>query len=157
MLRLSGECCRGASVFSRETKALARAGLRNPATISVAVKSRPTGGDATTGGHETQATPSSLENFYITCAPEEKLAQLLAFLEVGGRGRRRSNLENSNLDVPQAVDPGAGERRESDFGGQKSSLMLRDSSGVVVLRVLGGVIALLVVVCFSESTSTARL
>lgn len=72
-------------VVGSETKALARAGLRNPATVSVAVKSKGSGGEAGgagMGGHKTQATPSSLENFYIVCEPEEKLAQLVGFLKV---------------------------------------------------------------------------
>lgn len=64
-----------------ETKALARAGLRNPATVSVAVRSKAAGG-AEAPGQKTQATPSSLENFYIVCGPEEKLAQLVGFLKV---------------------------------------------------------------------------
>lgn len=34
---------------------------------------------------KTQATPTSLENFYIMCQPEEKLAQLVGFLKVRGR------------------------------------------------------------------------
>ncbi|CAM9212399.1 unnamed protein product, partial [Ascophyllum nodosum] len=65
---------------TRETKALARAGLRNPATVSVAVRSKQAVGDEGTN-HKTQATPSSLENFYITCAADEKLAQLVGFLK----------------------------------------------------------------------------
>ncbi|CAM9909247.1 unnamed protein product, partial [Hapterophycus canaliculatus] len=66
----------------RETKALARAGLRNPATVAVAVKSKLAGQGAGNSGQKTQATPSSLENFYIVCEPEEKLAQLVGFLKV---------------------------------------------------------------------------
>lgn len=72
----------------RETKALARAGLRNPATVSVAVRSKlAMGHGATNGSSKTQATPTSLENFYITCQPEEKLAQLVGFLKVRWRAR----------------------------------------------------------------------
>lgn len=70
-------------MICRETKALARAGLRNPATVSVAVRSRAGVGGEGTGGQRTQATPSSLENFYVMCEPEEKLAQLVGFLQVG--------------------------------------------------------------------------
>lgn len=70
-------------MFCRETKALARAGLRNPATVSVAVRSRQQApGDDGEAGQRTQATPTSLENFYMMCEPEDKLAQLVAFLKV---------------------------------------------------------------------------
>lgn len=85
----SDACC-------RETKALARAGLRNPATVSVAVRSKagaPGAGAGAEGapGLKTQATPSSLENFYIVCGPEEKLAQLVGFLQVKiNRPRQRA-------------------------------------------------------------------
>ncbi|CAM9634137.1 unnamed protein product, partial [Ectocarpus sp. 13 AM-2016] len=74
---------------TRETKALARAGLRNPATVSVAVRSK-SGGAGVGGvpGQKTQATPSSLENFYIVCEPEEKLAQLVGFLKARPEGEK---------------------------------------------------------------------
>ncbi|CAM9310364.1 unnamed protein product, partial [Scytosiphon promiscuus] len=73
---------------TRETKALARAGLRNPATVAVAVKSKLSGEGAGTNGQKTQATPSSLENFYIVCEPEEKLAQLVGFLKARTEGEK---------------------------------------------------------------------
>ncbi|CAM9386611.1 unnamed protein product, partial [Ectocarpus sp. 4 AP-2014] len=74
---------------TRETKALARAGLRNPATVSVAVRSK-SGGAGAGGvpGQKTQATPSSLENFYIVCESEEKLAQLVGFLKARPKGEK---------------------------------------------------------------------
>lgn len=90
---ISNHVCFFSILFFRETKALARAGLRNPATISVAVKSRQQGsGDLGPMKHKTQATPSSLENFYITCEPEEKLAQLVSFLKVGGGDLRQNEM-----------------------------------------------------------------
>eukprot|EP00903_Cladosiphon_okamuranus_P022636 g20831.t1 len=75
---------------TRETKALARAGLRNPATVSVAVRSKAAGSVGVAGapGQKTQATPSSLENFYIVCSPEEKLAQLVGFLQARPDGEK---------------------------------------------------------------------
>lgn len=80
--------CSFCLTFCRETKALARAGLRNPATVSVAVRSKQAVGHGATNGNSNskiQATPTSLENFYITCQPEEKLAQLVGFLKVRWR------------------------------------------------------------------------
>eukprot|EP00624_Nannochloropsis_granulata_P007268 evm.model.NODE_7030_length_20383_cov_42.581219.5 len=58
---------------TREVRELARAGLRNPATVAVQVVNQRT--------KEVQATPQTLSNFYWTCKkPEEKLGRLLAFL-----------------------------------------------------------------------------
>lgn len=55
---------------------MARAGLRNPATVAVQVR------DAAT--RAVQATPQTLRNFYVVVKrPEEKLALLLEFLKVG--------------------------------------------------------------------------
>ena len=62
---------------NREVRELARAGLRNPATIAVQVR------DAAT--RAVQATPQTLRNFYVVVRRhEEKLALLLEFLKVGG-------------------------------------------------------------------------
>lgn len=47
----------------------------------MAVRSK-AGAEGAGAGQKTQATPSSLENFYIMCGPEEKLAQLVGFLKV---------------------------------------------------------------------------
>ncbi|CAM9898290.1 unnamed protein product, partial [Discosporangium mesarthrocarpum] len=71
---------------TRETKDLARAGLRNPATVRVAVRSSANLGLGS-DGNSSQATPTSLENYYMVCPQEEKLAQLVAFL-VGKRGEK---------------------------------------------------------------------
>lgn len=58
---------------TREVRQLARAGMRNPATVAVQVVNQQT--------REVQATPQTLLNFHWTCArPEEKLGRLLAFL-----------------------------------------------------------------------------
>jgi len=58
---------------TREVRELARAGLRNPATVAVQVVNQRT--------KEVQATPQTLTNFYWTCKrPEEKMGRLLAFL-----------------------------------------------------------------------------
>jgi hypothetical protein len=62
---------------NREVRELARAGLRNPATIAVQVR------DAAT--RAVQATPQNLRNFYVVVRRhEEKLALLLEFLKVWG-------------------------------------------------------------------------
>ncbi|CAM9713132.1 unnamed protein product, partial [Chrysoparadoxa australica] len=67
---------------TRRVKDLARAGLRNPTTVSVAVKG--------TGGSSTQAVPTSLKNYCCICPQEKKLGQLVAFLadHVGEKGEK---------------------------------------------------------------------
>jgi ATP-dependent RNA helicase DDX55/SPB4 len=57
---------------TREVKALARAGLRNPAIVTVRVQ------DADTSA--VRRTPASLENYYVTCEADERLPQLVSFL-----------------------------------------------------------------------------
>ncbi|KAF1332057.1 Dead/deah box RNA helicase, partial [Globisporangium splendens] len=54
---------------TQEVKALARAGLRNPATISVQV------------ANNTQITPSTLKNFYALVSHEQRLSALHHFLQ----------------------------------------------------------------------------
>lgn len=54
---------------TQEVKALARAGLRNPATISVQV------------ANNTQITPSTLKNFYALVGHEQRLSALHHFLK----------------------------------------------------------------------------
>uniref|UniRef100_K3WQ09 ATP-dependent RNA helicase n=1 Tax=Globisporangium ultimum (strain ATCC 200006 / CBS 805.95 / DAOM BR144) TaxID=431595 RepID=K3WQ09_GLOUD len=54
---------------TQEVKALARAGLRNPATISVQV------------ANNTQITPSTLKNFYALVSHEQRLSALYHFLQ----------------------------------------------------------------------------
>ena len=51
-----------------------RAGLRNPAIISVKVE------DKSTGQASRQATPTSLRNYYAILQPEQKLAHLVRYL-----------------------------------------------------------------------------
>ena len=53
---------------TQEVKALARAGLRNPAMISVKVS------------NTEQQTPTTLQNFYMYAKPEEKISSLFHFL-----------------------------------------------------------------------------
>mmetsp|Transcript_19569 Transcript_19569/g.27525 ORF Transcript_19569/g.27525 Transcript_19569/m.27525 type:complete len:449 (+) Transcript_19569:712-2058(+) len=59
-------------------KDLARAGLRNPVTISVAVKSKID--DRKENVTINQATPSSLSNYFLFCPSERKLGHLTHFL-----------------------------------------------------------------------------
>ena len=66
-------------------EALARAGLRNPVRVAVVVEPA---GDAKLGAAPGQApagagrrTPSSLRILFRTCQPEQKLGQLLHFLQ----------------------------------------------------------------------------
>ena len=76
--------------------ALARAGLRNPVRVNVAVlqggpqDGRPGGGgadaaagtaDGNTAVQGGQRTPSSLDIAYLVCGSTEKLGQLVAFLQ----------------------------------------------------------------------------
>jgi ATP-dependent RNA helicase DDX55/SPB4 len=56
---------------TKQVLALARAGLRNPVTIAVAI------GEA----NKPQQTPTTLSNFYQLLTPEQKLPQLIAFVE----------------------------------------------------------------------------
>lgn len=66
-------------------EALARAGLRNPVRVAVAVepagvaKSGAAPGQAPAGAG--RRTPSSLRILFRTCQPEQKLGQLLRFLQ----------------------------------------------------------------------------
>ena len=53
---------------------LIRAGLRNPAMVSVKDHSRARGQD--------QRTPASLDNYYLTVDPRMKLATMVQFLQV---------------------------------------------------------------------------
>lgn len=86
--------------------ALARAGLRNPVRVNVAVTQPAAPGAAAANGLDTggggsdsepaeadgagaaaaagggQRTPSSLDIAYLVCASTEKLGQLVAFLQV---------------------------------------------------------------------------
>ncbi|GBG33931.1 ATP-dependent RNA helicase DDX55 [Hondaea fermentalgiana] len=71
---------------TREVKALVRAGLRNPAIISVKVHRAAVGDGASSGSTgvkagDAQRTPNSLENNYLVCHQNEKLRLLLEFLE----------------------------------------------------------------------------
>lgn len=59
------------ATLSQDVKALIRAGMRNPVTITV--KDKLNSADLT-------PTPKTLSNYYVVCSPEEKLAQLLAIL-----------------------------------------------------------------------------
>ncbi|KAF4527133.1 hypothetical protein B566_EDAN007234 [Ephemera danica] len=59
---------------THELKALARAGLRNPVSITVTEKKLD-------GNQEhVSRTPAGLSNFYMVCEPQNKFAQLIAFL-----------------------------------------------------------------------------
>jgi len=55
-----------------EVSSLIRAGLRNPAMVSVKDNSRP---------RDDQRTPSTLENFYLMCEPQLKLSILVSLLK----------------------------------------------------------------------------
>ena len=76
--------------------ALARAGLRNPVRVNVAVlqggpqhgggdgggaDSTPAAADGVTAAQGGQRTPSSLDIAYLVCESTEKLGQLVAFLQ----------------------------------------------------------------------------
>lgn len=77
---------------------LARAGLRNPVRINVAVSAAPTpapgskkskataGGAAAGNGHSAavaeQKTPSTLRLQYVLCESDQKLGQLVRFLQL---------------------------------------------------------------------------
>ena len=62
------------ATMTREVKELARAGLRNPATVSVAVKRNDDG-----SGH--QGVPTQLENKFMVVESDEKLSQMVAFMQ----------------------------------------------------------------------------
>ncbi len=78
----------GAGLFSatqtEAVEALARAGLRNPVRVNVAV-SRPRQHSSAAGAAEPpdgQRTPSGLDIHYVTVSATEKLGQLISFLQV---------------------------------------------------------------------------
>ena len=80
--------CGRAGLFSatqtEAVQALARAGLRNPVRINVAVAGTPargTGAEAAGG----QKTPSRLSIQYLVCDVEQKLPYLVHFLQVRSR------------------------------------------------------------------------
>ena len=60
------------ATLTQDVKALIRAGMRNPVTITV--RDKQSSSDLT-------PTPKSLCNYYLVCAAEEKLSQLLALLD----------------------------------------------------------------------------
>lgn len=64
-----------------EVRALARAGLRNPHVVSVKVQNSTT--------KSVQRTPTSLDNSFLTCSAEEKLPQLIAFLQERSRAGQK--------------------------------------------------------------------
>lgn len=76
-------------------QALARAGLRNPVRINVAVAGTPAAADAAdgAGGGGGQKTPSELSIRYLVCNMEQKLPYLLHFLQV----------QPSTIAVPKAL------------------------------------------------------
>ena len=57
---------------------LIRAGLRNPAMVSVKDHSRARGSRG-----QDERTPASLDNYYLTVDPRLKLATMVQFLRVG--------------------------------------------------------------------------
>lgn len=72
---------------TKEVRELARAGLRNPVSISVRVQARPnaiTGDKSNSTSTSTpqlqQATPSTLDNGYIVCEHDQRPDELLNFL-----------------------------------------------------------------------------
>lgn len=75
---------------TKEVKELARAGMRNPVSISVRVQSRaPTGADGKAGTSAPgsaqpvqmqQATPTSLDNCFMVCEYDQRADELLHFL-----------------------------------------------------------------------------
>ena len=86
---------------TREVRALARAGLRNPAVVTVRVQHAGVGvGDGPAAGADTQlqppprstqATPAALRNFYTLCAsPVDKLVQLGAALRAHAAAGEKS-------------------------------------------------------------------
>ncbi len=94
-VRFELSCCPAAcaGLFSatqtEAVEALARAGLRNPVRVNVAVSqpavpSAADGGAGAGGQSQGQKTPSSLDIQYLVCEGTEKLAQLVTFLLVIG-------------------------------------------------------------------------
>ncbi len=65
-------------------QSLARAGLRNPVRINVAVAGAPSAGakGADAGGGGGQKTPSELSIRYLVCDMDQKLPYLMRFLQV---------------------------------------------------------------------------
>lgn len=96
VVRFELSCCPAdacAGLFSatqtEAVEALARAGLRNPVRVNVAVSqpavpSAADGGAGAGGQSQGQKTPSSLDIQYLVCEGTEKLAQLVTFLLVIG-------------------------------------------------------------------------
>ena len=63
-------------------QALARAGLRNPVRINVAVAGAPRTADGGADAGGGQKTPSELSIRYLVCDMEQKLPYLVRFLQV---------------------------------------------------------------------------
>ncbi len=94
-------CGPGAGLFSatqtEAVEALARAGLRNPVRVAVAVApaagagadAAPAADGAGASAGAGQRTPSSLRIAFRTCQPEQKLGQLLHFLQARRGGGLR--------------------------------------------------------------------
>ena len=82
----SGRRDEDAGLFSatqtEAVQALARAGLRNPVRINVAVAGAPVGGGGPNSAAGGQKTPSELSIRYLVCDMEQKLPYLLHFLQV---------------------------------------------------------------------------
>ena len=65
---------------TREVKDLARAGLRNPVSVSVKVQRPASVPGSANSMVESQATPTTLSNFYSVCEYDRRADELMAFL-----------------------------------------------------------------------------
>jgi ATP-dependent RNA helicase DDX55/SPB4 len=81
---------------TQEVRALARAGLRNPAVVSVQVRGASSAAAGSRGGgaassHNVQSTPLTLSNSYTVCNDSvDKLAQMCAFLRARAAGGHKA-------------------------------------------------------------------
>ena len=66
---------------TKETQELARAGLRNPVSISVRVQQTTGTAKANNKKTESFATPSTLQNMFAICEYDQRVGYLVAFLQ----------------------------------------------------------------------------
>jgi ATP-dependent RNA helicase DDX55/SPB4 len=92
---------------TKEVRELARAGLRNPVSISVRVQSKG-GAENQPGGAVSsvqQATPSTLDNSYMVCPHDQRPDELVTFLNAHNFTRRTTVPVLTSKSMPTKLTP----------------------------------------------------